>query len=102
MNRREILRLFGSAGVAGVLPGPGPTFGQAMPRYTVSGAGPTVIGFDRAPKGYFDRLADQYRVIAMEYPPRDDSQAFVDSFTADRVCSDILAVADAEHTLRFA
>src|SRR5438477_76570 len=41
-------------------------------------------------------------VIALDYPPADDSQAFADSFTADRVCADILSVADAERAERFA
>lgn len=38
----------------------------------------------------------------MDYPPRDASKAFIDSFTADRVCADILAVADAVGASRFA
>ena len=60
------------------------------------------MAFDRAPQGYFNRLADRYRVIVIEYPPRDEAQAFVDSFTADHVCADILAVANAASADRFA
>ncbi|PYR36213.1 MAG: hypothetical protein DMF89_25520 [Acidobacteria bacterium] len=51
---------------------------------------------------HFNRLADRYRVIVIEYPPRDKTQAFVDSFTADHVCADILAVANAASADRFA
>ena len=104
MNRREMLRVLGSAGVIGTVPGllwTRPTC-QTPVDYRVQGAGPALIAFDRAPKGYFDRFADRYRVIIMDYPPRDDSQAFVDSFTPARVCADVLAVADAAGADRFA
>jgi len=39
----------------------------------------------------------------MDYPPTgDDAKAFIDSFTPDRVCADVLAVADAIGAKRFA
>jgi len=79
------------------------TQGQTLPNYVVEGAGPTLIAFNRMPTGYYKGLTDRYRVIVMNYPPQDDnSQAFVDSFTADHVCRDILAVANAEHADHFA
>jgi pimeloyl-ACP methyl ester carboxylesterase len=63
---------------------------------------PTVLAFDRMPSGYFRSLAEEYRVVVLDYPPRDVSQDFVDSFTADHVCAEILAVADAVGATRFA
>ena len=63
---------------------------------------PTVLAFDRMPSGYFQSLAEEYRVVALDYPPRDVSQEFADSFTAEHVCAEILAVADAVGATRFA
>jgi pimeloyl-ACP methyl ester carboxylesterase len=104
MKRREMLRLLGSAGMAGAL---SPvrlqqTKARNLPTYVVDGTGPTLIAFNRMPAGYYKGLTDRYRVIVIDYPPDDRSQAFVDSFTPDRVCQDILAVADAERAERFA
>jgi dienelactone hydrolase len=70
--------------------------------YRTSGSGPTLIAFDRAPAGYYDRLTDRYRAVVMNYPPPMMSQALADSFTVDRVCTDILAVADRVAADRFA
>lgn len=54
-------------------------------------------------KGYLDRLTDRYRVIVMDYPPTGpDAARAVDSFDPNRVCADILAVADAAGADRFA
>ena len=72
-----------------------------MARHAVQGSGPTLLVFDRAPKGYFEALALKYRVVVIDYPPEDRSQAFIESFTADRVCADILAVADSVGADRF-
>lgn len=59
-----------------------------------------MIGFDRMPAGYYKALTERYRVIVISYPENDPSQAFVDSLTPDRVCQDVLAVADADIKLR--
>ena len=54
-------------------------------------------------QGYLERLTDRYQVIAMDYPPAGaDAVAAVASFDPDRVCADILAVADAAGIDRFA
>ena len=53
--------------------------------------------------GYLDLLTATYRVVLMDYPPTgDDARAVVDSFTPDRVRSDVLAAADAMGADRFA
>ena len=104
MNRRQALRLLGSAGAACSIAGllPGRAHGQRPASYSVLGSGPTVLVFDRMPAGYFEALSSAYRVVVMDYPPTDTSQPFIDSFTADRVCADVLAVADAVGASRFA
>jgi pimeloyl-ACP methyl ester carboxylesterase len=60
-----------------------------------------VLVFDRSPAGYYDELSRRYRVVVIEYP-QDPSQGPVDSWTADRVCKDIVAVADHAGAERFA
>src|SRR5438045_2984089 len=100
MKRREMLRLLGAAGIAGALPPVRSPQTRTESNYAVGGSGPTLIAFNRMPAGYYKGLTERYRVIVMDYPPDDKSQRFVDSFTADRVCRDILAVADAEHAER--
>jgi pimeloyl-ACP methyl ester carboxylesterase len=97
MKRRDVLRVLGAAGMAGRF-----AYAQSLPKYRVEGSGPTIIAFDRMPDGYYKKLVDRYRVIVIGYPASDESQAFVDAFTPDRVCQDILAIADAEHADRFA
>lgn len=65
MNRRDMLRMLGTVGVAGALPPqsePHAT-GRTVHRYEIHGTGPALIAFDRAPKGYFDGFSDRYRVI---------------------------------------
>jgi len=54
-------------------------------------------------QGYLDRLSDRYRVIVMDYPPNGaDAAAVVSAFNPDRVCADVLDVADALGADRFA
>lgn len=120
MNRRDLLRAFATVGVAGVGPGllSWKAFGQGPVRYEVRGVGPALfvgppIGATKQSpgtdplatvrQGYLDRLTDRYRVILIDYPPiGGDARAVADSFTPDRVCADILAVADAVGADRFA
>jgi len=63
MDRRDVLRTLGSAGVVASVPDliASRAFAQSVPRYEVHGSGPPIVAFDRAPQGYFDRLADRYR-----------------------------------------
>ena len=120
MERRELLRALATAGVAGVVPTllPRDASGQTPVRYEAYGRGPVlflgspfgVTKNDRindplatVRQGYLDRLTDRYRVILMDYPPTgDEARAAVASFDPDRVCADILAVADAAGVDRFA
>lgn len=52
---------------------------------------------------YLEQLTNAYRVVLMDYPPTgEDAAAIADSFTPDRVCADVLAVADAAGIERFA
>jgi pimeloyl-ACP methyl ester carboxylesterase len=106
MTRRDLLRLLGVAGALDARPlcGRIVAAGQPSVRYDVLGPtnAPAVLTFDRAPQGYFRALAERYRVVVLHYPPEDTSQAFVESFTADRVSADILAAADAAGAARFA
>jgi pimeloyl-ACP methyl ester carboxylesterase len=107
MDRRDVLRWFGSAGVAGVLPSLSPVTvqGQVSVPYTVQGSGPVLMAFDRG-AGQYDGFTDRYRVVILDYPPaalRDaTSTTVIESFTPDRVCADILAVADEVEADRFA
>jgi hypothetical protein len=78
ITRRAACRLLCAAGAATLAPRG--TTAQQVASYNVQGTGPVLITFDRAPRGYFDALT---------------SPAFIDTFTADRVSDDILAVADA-------
>jgi pimeloyl-ACP methyl ester carboxylesterase len=53
-------------------------------------------------KGYLDRLTDHYRVLVMDYPNVGLSRPFPgDQLTAQRLCDDLLAVADAAGFERF-
>jgi pimeloyl-ACP methyl ester carboxylesterase len=53
--------------------------------------------------GYLDRLTDRYRVLRVDYPSIGRSSDIApDELTADRVCADLLAVADAAGFERFA
>ena len=104
MNRRELLQLLSSVGI-GAIAGPRKVGAQGVPPHTVQGSGPVIIAFDRG-KGHYDALTDRYRVVVMDYPPaaiRDStSPSVIESFTPDRVCGDVLAVADAVGADRFA
>ncbi len=107
MKRRRVLRLIGSAGAIGILPriSSAAVLEQPSLPHTVKGTGPALITFDRA-LASLDSLTEHYRVIAMDYPPAEilnsQSNAVFDAFTPERVCADILAVADMEGASRFA
>lgn len=103
MKRREMLRTLGSAGVAistNVLSTQ--VRAQNVRPFTVQGSGPPLLVFHRDPGGYYDQLTDRYRVVVMADVATDNSAASVASLTADRLCADILAVADAAGVDRFA
>lgn len=104
MKRREALRTLGSAGTVGLISNAlsTPAWAQNVRPYSVRGTGPALIVFDRRPKGYYDSLIEHYRVIVIADAATDNSPANIASFTADRLCADILAVADAAHAGRFA
>lgn len=54
-------------------------------------------------RGYLDRLTDRYRVLVADYPSIGRSGSIPTAeLTADRVCSDLLRVADAAGFDRFA
>jgi pimeloyl-ACP methyl ester carboxylesterase len=99
-----MLRTLGSAGVFGLFSNALSTqaWAQDVPPFTVRGSGPALIVFDREPRGYYDQLTNRYRVVVIDYHGTDDSPAAIASLTADRVCADILAVADAAGVDRFA
>lgn len=64
-----------------------------------------LFGSDLQPvlDGYLDRLTDRYRVLRVDYPSIGGSRDIApEDLTADRVCSDLLAVADAAGFDRFA
>jgi pimeloyl-ACP methyl ester carboxylesterase len=101
MNRRGFLSGAVSITLGGVLSSR--AWGAQLATFRVQGSGgPTVLALERFPKGYYDRLAERYRVVVIDYPPKDDSPAFAESFTPDKVCSDIMAVADSVGADRFA
>ena len=108
MKRREMLRKLGSASALGLFPNVLSTRAWAqparetLPPFTVRGSGPALIVFDRDPRGYYDQLVDRYRVVVIDYQGADSSPAAIASLTADRVCADVLATADAAGVNRFA
>jgi len=105
MNRRKALHALGLTGALGFPPRWSlRQSSRALAHYSIQGPSnaPTVMAFDRMPAGYYTALAATYRVVVLDYPPHDESPTFIESFTADRVCSDILAVADAVKAARFA
>jgi len=118
MKRRTALRLLASVGGASVATlGAKRIAAQTLVRHEVHGRGPVLIvgppitgRKDGASdpvavlrQGYLDRLVDRYRVVVMDYPPTGaEAAAVVGSFNPDRVCADILAVADATGADRFA
>ena len=105
MKRREMLQTLGSAGVVGLATNVLPTQAraQAVRPFTVQGSGPALLVFHREPGGFYDQLTDRYRVVVIDNSALDNSPANIAvSQTADRVCADILAVADAAGVDRFA
>ena len=120
MERRELLRLLTSLGAGTAVSNLVPTesAGQAPVRYESHGRGPALIlgspitasksgrGDDPIAairQGYLDRFTDRYQVIVMDYPPTGaEAAAAVTSFVPDRVCADVLAVANAAGVERFA
>jgi pimeloyl-ACP methyl ester carboxylesterase len=100
-----MLQGMGSAGALGLFSNVFSTEARAqkLPPFTVRGSGPALIVFDREPSGFYDSLVDRYRVVVI------DNSVFLNSpadiavtQTADRVCADILGVADAAGVDRFA
>jgi pimeloyl-ACP methyl ester carboxylesterase len=64
-----------------------------------------IFGAESAPvlRGYLDRLTDRYRVLLVDYPSIGKSGSIPPAeLTADRVCADLLGVADAAGFDRFA
>ena len=104
MKRREMLRRLGSASILGISSNvlSTETLAQDLRPFTVRGSGPALIVFDRQPPGYYDQLTDRYRVVVIADVATDNSPTNIPSLTADRVCADILAVADAAGVDRFA
>ena len=104
MKRREMLQSLGSASVFGLFSNvlSTQTRAQGVRPFTVGGSGPALIVFDRQPRGYYDRLTDRYRVVVIGDVAPDNSPATIASLTGDRLCADILAVADAAGVDRFA
>ena len=105
LKRRRVLGWIGSAGAIGILPriSSVAVLGQPSLPYTVKGSGPTLITFAGS---ILDSLSERYRVIAMDYPPAEmlyaQSRAVRDTFTPERVCTDILSVADMAGASNFA
>jgi len=93
----------GSASVLGLFPNvlTPQTRAQNVKPFTVRGSGPALLVYDREPHGYYDQLTDRYRVVVID-ASSDNSPAAMAYLTADRVCADILAVADAAGVDRFA
>jgi hypothetical protein len=104
MKRREMLQTLGSAGVLGLFSDvlSTQTWAQDVQPFTVRGSGPPLIVFNRPPSGFYDQLTDRYRVVVIGDAATDNSPANIASLTADRICADILAVADAAGVDRFA
>jgi pimeloyl-ACP methyl ester carboxylesterase len=104
MKRREMLQAMGSASVVRLFSNvlSTETRAQDVQPFTVRGSGPALIAFDRQPRGYYDQLTDRYRVVVIADVATDNSPANIASLTADRVCADILAVADAAGVDHFA
>jgi pimeloyl-ACP methyl ester carboxylesterase len=106
VSRRECVRLLGASAIGTALSRHESV--HATVRFRVEGSGPNLIvgppitlapdpaGMARA---YLERLTSAYRVITMDYFPAVFDH---ESFTVDRVTSEILAVADAAEADRFA
>ncbi len=86
--------------------------------YELHGSGiPLLLGFplmasqkalfgdsgEQVKQGYLDRLTDRFEVLCIDYPSIGQSGDIpVEDFTADRICRDLLSVADAAGFDRFA
>ena len=103
MKRREMLQTVGSASALGLFSTvlSTQTRAQDVKPFTVRGSGPALLVYEREPRGYYDQLTDRYRVVVID-ASSDNSPAAMAYLTADRVCADILAVADAVGVDRFA
>jgi pimeloyl-ACP methyl ester carboxylesterase len=108
MQRRRLLQLM-SSGIVGFVPGLRDAEIQARDpiSYAVAGSGPTLLAFESDRRIVEDRgLTDRYRVVMIDYPPpallEAQEPAIVQSFTPDRMCADVLSVADALGAERFA
>jgi len=80
------------------------SFGQGAPLilgYPVSPSA-TSDAERAALKGYIEALSDRYRVVVLDYPNVGKTQIPPSELTADRVCKDLLSVADAAGFERFA
>ncbi len=89
---------------------------QSAIHFEMSGHGfPLILGYpvtasavpedlgNTVKNGYLGRLTDRYQVVVMDYPNVGKSEPIPASeFTADRVCTDMLRVADAAGFDRFA
>ena len=117
MHRRELLRLLGAVGMLSSVPGfVRATTPQGVVSFAVRGSGPVLfLGprlVDDSPviQGYLDGFTDDYTVVTADYRPAGVSEAtaaefpqeVAESFTADGVSADILAVADTVGSDRFA
>jgi hypothetical protein len=90
MNRRQALWTLG----VGL---PLRVTAQATSAYTILGSGPTILAFDREPRGYFDELAKKYRVVVIHEPSNASPPQ-----TAEEVNRAVLTIADAAGAPRFA
>jgi dienelactone hydrolase len=99
MDRRSLIRTGLHVAAASTLPFA--LTAGALPRFTSEGRGPALLGLERQP-GFFDQLANRYRIVSIEDPPVSPIAAVNATFTAERVCSDILATADAVGAEHFA
>lgn len=104
MKRRDMLGTLGSASALGLFSNvlSSQAWAQGVRPFTVRGSGPALVVFDRQPSGYYDPLMDRYRVVVIANPATDNSPGSIASLTADRVCADVLAVADRAGVERFA
>lgn len=101
VGRRDALKALGSAGALGLVSSrlSGQTPKKGLRPFTDRGSGLALLVFDRQPNGFYDALTDRYRVVAIDAT---DTREDVASLSADRICADILAVADAAGLDRFA
>jgi pimeloyl-ACP methyl ester carboxylesterase len=102
LDRRGFLSGLGLTGALLSRARPGAADVRILPPHTVKGTGPWILTFKREPAGFLDALLPQYRVVEIDYPPTGVSEQFIAGFTPERVCRDVLAVADEHGADRFA